>query len=202
MGVVTSPMTDDPINLFRAWLAEAEGSEPNDANAMTLATIDPDGRPSARIVLLKDVDEKGGFTFHTNSLSRKGAALAAHPVAALVFHWKSLRRQVRVEGEIAAAPTKESDDYFATRGRESQISAWASQQSQPLDSRDTLLSRQAQMIEKFDGEAVTRPPHWHGFRLTPRRIELWSDGANRLHHRRLFTREEADGDWTEGLLYP
>jgi pyridoxamine 5'-phosphate oxidase len=193
-------MADDPLALFEAWFAQATASEPNDPNAMALATVDVDGTPSARMVLMKGLDGDCTLTFHTNSLSRKGAALAAHPVAAALFHWKSLRRQVRFEGTISHAPVADSDAYFASRGHESQISAWASQQSQPLDSRVILEARQAELERDYAGRAVPRPPHWHGYRLTPRRIEFWEDGAHRLHHRRLFTR---DGDgWSEGLLYP
>lgn len=194
-------MADDPIALFRHWLAEAEAAEPNDPNAMALATVDADGRPSARMVLMKGLQDDGALSFHTNSLSRKGAALAAHPVAAALFHWKSLRRQVRFEGAVSDAPVAESDAYFASRGHESRLSAWASFQSQPLEDRATLEARQREMEQKFANGDVSRPPHWHGYRLTPATIEFWQDGAHRLHHRRLFTRR-ADGGWDEGLLYP
>ena len=193
-------MADDPYELFDAWFAEAKASEPNDADAMTLATVGADGKPSARIVLLKQVDPQGGFTFHTNSLSRKGEEMAANAEVALLFHWKSLRRQVRIEGRVTPAPATESDAYFATRGRQSQLSAWASQQSRPLGSRDKLEERQAEMEQRFAHGDVPRPPHWHGYRVAPRRLEFWSDGAHRLHDRRLFTR--TDDGWSEGLLYP
>lgn len=193
-------MADDPFALFDAWFAEAQAAEPNDPNAMALATVDPDGTPSARMVLMKGLEPDCTLIFHTNSLSRKGEALAANPVAAALFHWKSLRRQVRFEGSISDAPVAASDDYFASRGHESQVSAWASKQSQRLDSRATLEARQAQLEREYAGREIPRPPHWHGYRLTPQRIEFWEDGAHRLHHRRLFVR---DGNgWTEGLLYP
>lgn len=194
------PIAQDPLTLFDAWFAEAQASEPNDPNAMALATVDADGTPSARMVLMKGLEPDCTLTFHTNSLSRKGEALAAHPVAAALFHWKSLRRQVRFEGSISDAPVAASDAYFETRGHESQISAWASEQSKPLDSRATLEARQEELEREYADRDVPRPPHWHGYRLTPRRIEFWEDGAHRLHHRRLFTR---DGDgWAESLLYP
>lgn len=193
-------MADDPIALFKRWFEEARAAEANDPDAMALATVGDDGRPSVRIVLLKAVED-GGFTFHTNSLSRKGREIMANRDVALVIHWKSLRRQVRVEGRAEPLPEADSDAYFATRGRRSQISAWASNQSQPLGSRDELETRQAEIERKFDGREVTRPPHWHGYRVEPTAIELWSDGEHRLHHRRLFTRR-ADGGWDEGLLYP
>ena len=194
-------MADDPFALFDAWFAEARASEPNDADAMALATADAEGRPSVRMVLLKSADRESGFTFHTNSLSRKGREMADNDAVALLFHWKSLRRQIRIEGRVASAPVAESDAYFATRGRQSQLSAWASDQSRPLGSRAELEERQAAMEAKYAGEDVPRPPHWHGYRVEPRTIEFWSDGAHRLHNRRLFTRGE-DGAWSEGLLYP
>ena len=193
-------MEQDPIALFAAWFEEARASEPNDAEAMALATVGADGRPSARIVLLKDIGPSG-LTFHTNSLSRKGQEIATNPDVALVVHWKSLRRQVRVEGRAHRLPDAESDAYFATRGRNSQLSAWASAQSAPLASRQELEQRQAEMERRFEGRDVARPPHWHGFVVDPVSIELWSDGEHRLHHRRLFTRR-ADKGWDEGLLFP
>ncbi len=193
-------MADDPFALFEQWFAEAKASEPNDADAMALATVAADGRPSVRMVLLKGVDRDAGFTFHTNSQSRKGREMAENEQVALLLHWKSLRRQVRIEGRVSAASEAESDAYFATRGRQSQLSAWASDQSRPLGSRQELEDRQAAMDVRF-GDTVPRPPHWHGYRVEPRSIEFWSDGAHRLHNRRLFTRT-GDGGWTEGLLYP
>lgn len=195
------PFAQDPYGLFDAWFAEAKGSEPNDPDAMALATVGADGRPSVRMVLLKAVDRDGGFTFHTNSRSRKGLEMAHNHEVALVLHWKSLRRQVRIEGHVTTAPGDVSDAYFATRGRQSQVSAWASHQSQPLASRAELEQRQAELVEKYGDADVPRPSYWHGYRVAPRTIEFWCDGAHRLHHRRLFTRSP-DGDWSEGLLYP
>ena len=192
-------MADDPLTLFDAWMAEAEAGEPNDANAMALATVDGDGRPSSRMVLLKGHGPEG-FVFYTNATSRKAGDLAGNAHAALLFHWKSLRRQVRIEGPVSRVTDAESDAYFATRGRDSQLGAWASDQSSPLPDRATFEARFDEMALRFDGGAVPRPPHWGGYRVTPDRIELWQDRAHRLHERRLFTRI-ADG-WTEGLLYP
>ena len=193
-------MTADPHALFDLWFADAGKSEPNDADAMTLATVGADGRPSARMVLLKGHDKRG-FVFYTNSESRKGGALAANPDAALVFHWKSLRRQVRIEGRVSPAGAAEADAYFATRSRDSQLGAWASDQSRPLDSRASFEARYAAMKADYEGRDVPRPPHWWGYRLVPDRIEFWSDRPHRLHERRLFTLGP-DGNWTEGLLYP
>lgn len=192
-------MPTDPLSLFQEWLAEARLSEPNDPVAMALATADAEGRPSVRMVLLKGQDERG-FVFYTNLDSRKGGELAANPEAALLFHWKSLRRQVRVEGPVEPVAADEADAYFATRGRDSQLGAWASDQSRPLDSRSTFEARFQEMAERFDGQDIPRPPRWGGFRLVPQRIEFWSDRAHRLHERRLFLRKDAG--WTEGLLYP
>jgi pyridoxamine 5'-phosphate oxidase len=167
---------------------------------MTLATAAPDGRPAARMVLLKGHDERG-FVFYTNSESRKGGELAANPQAALLFHWKSLRRQVRIEGRIEPAGAEEADAYFATRARDSQLGAWASDQSRPLESRAAFEARFAALKAAYEGRDVPRPPHWWGYRLVPDRIEFWSDRAFRLHERRLFALGP-DGRWTEGLLYP
>jgi len=192
-------MADDPFTLFDTWFAEANASEPNDPDAMALATADADGHPSVRMVLLKGHDERG-FVFYTNLDSRKGGELAANPSVALLFHWKSLRRQVRIEGPVSAVSEAEANAYFASRGRTSRIGAWASEQSRPLDRRETFVERVAEVGRRFKGEEVPRPPRWSGFRVTPKAIEFWEDGEHRLHHRRLFTR---DGDrWSEGLLYP
>ena len=192
-------MADDPFTLFDTWFAEANTSEPNDPDAMALATADADGHPSVRMVLLKGHDERG-FVFYTNLDSRKGGELAANPSVALLFHWKSLRRQVRIEGPVSAVSQVEANAYFASRGRTSRIGAWASDQSRPLDRRETFVERVAEVGRRFEGEEVPRPPRWSGFRVTPKAIEFWEDGEHRLHHRRLFTR---DGDgWSEGLLYP
>jgi pyridoxamine 5'-phosphate oxidase len=189
----------DPIALFDEWFAAARAGEPSDANAMTLATADRDGRPSARMVLLKRHDADG-FTFYTNLSSRKADELKANPHAAILFHWKSLRRQIRIEGPITPVEGAEADDYFATRSRESQLGAWASDQSRRLPSRAELESRFAAAMERFAIGDVPRPPGWSGYRLLPERFEFWTDRPHRLHERRLFLR---NGDsWQESLLYP
>jgi pyridoxamine 5'-phosphate oxidase len=189
----------NPHALFDAWYAEARAGEPNDSNAMALATADAAGRPSLRMVLLKGHDMRG-FVFYTNMESRKAEELIANPSAALLFHWKSLRRQVRIEGPVARVTDEEGDAYFATRSRDSQLGAWASDQSRPLASRALFEQRYEEMVTRFDGQPVPRPPHWSGFRVTPVTIEFWSDREHRLHERRLFVRE-GDG-WRESLLYP
>lgn len=193
-------MTDNPFILFDGWFAEAHKSEPNDPNAMALATVDADGRPSARMVLLKGHDAHG-FVFYTNLESRKGAALAAHPQAALLFHWKSLHRQIRIEGAVEAVSDAEADAYFASRPRDSRIGAWASDQSRPMKSRAHFLKRVAEFAARYAIGDVPRPPHWSGFRIVPDRFEFWQDQAFRLHERRSFTRR-SDGGWDEGLLFP
>ena len=192
-------MSDDPFALFESWFADAWASEPNDPDAMALATVGADGRPSSRMVLLKG-HGPDGFVFYTNLDSRKGEELAAKPVAALLFHWKSLRRQVRIEGTVSAVSDGEADSYFASRGRDSRIGAWASDQSRPLESRDLFEARVDDVRDRFEGEDVPRPPRWSGYRVTPDRIEFWQDRAHRLHERRLFIRD--GDDWDEGLLYP
>lgn len=193
-------MPDSPFSLFDLWFAEASQSEPNDPNAMALATIDPDGRPSLRMVLLKGHDARG-FVFYTNLESRKGAALAVHPGAALLFHWKSLRRQIRIEGAVEPVSDEEADAYFASRPRDSRIGAWASDQSRPLKSRAHFLKRVAEYGARYAIGDIPRPPHWSGFRIVPDRFEFWQDQAFRLHERRTFTRRD-DGGWDEGLLFP
>ena len=192
-------MADDPFALFDAWYAEARETEPNDSNAMALASVGADGMPSARMVLLKGHDQRG-FVFYTNLNSRKARALIDTPKAALLFHWKSLRRQVRIEGPVSGVSLDEADAYFASRPRDSQLGAWASDQSQPLPSRETFEAQFEEVKARFEGQDVPRPPHWSGFRVEPRRIEFWQDRAHRLHERRLF--ERAGDGWREGLLYP
>jgi pyridoxamine 5'-phosphate oxidase len=192
-------MATDPFELFDQWFAEARASEPNDPEAMALATADAEGQPSVRIVLLKG-HGPDGFVFYTNQQSRKGGELAANPNAALLLHWKSLRRQVRIEGQVSIVSDAEADAYFATRSRDSQVGAWASDQSRPLASRAEFEARYEAIRAKFGGRNVPRPPHWGGYRLISDRIEFWTDRPHRLHERRLFVRH---GDsWAEGLLYP
>ena len=195
-----SPAMTDPFALFDLWFAEAKAAEPNDPNAMALATADKQGRPSNRMVLLKG-HGPDGFVFYTNREGRKAGDLQANPHAALLFHWKSLRRQVRIEGAVSLATDAESDAYFASRSHASQLGAWASDQSRPLDARATFEARVAAADARFAGQSVPRPPHWGGYRVAPDTIEFWQDRAARLHERRVFTRT-AEGDWTEGLLYP
>jgi pyridoxamine 5'-phosphate oxidase len=190
----------DPLALFTRWFADAQASEPNDPNAMALATATPDGAPSLRMVLLKAHDEDG-FTFYTNLESRKGRELAANPHAALLFHWKSLRRQVRVEGTVAGVSAAAADAYFASRSRDSQLGAVASEQSRPLAARAVFLDRFEAARRHFERRAVERPRYWSGFRLTPGAIEFWQDREHRLHERRRFVRGP-EGGWSSGLLYP
>ena len=192
---------DDPLALFADWLAEAEKSEPNDPNAMALATVGSDGMPSQRMVLLKGY-EAMGFVFYTNYESRKGEQLLAHPKAALLFHWKSLRRQVRIEGLVSQTTPAEADAYFATRDRRSQIGAWASDQSRPLQSRFALEKRVAEFAARHVIGTVPRPLYWSGFRLQPSLIEFWQDGAFRLHDRLEYRRATPDAAWTMRTLYP
>jgi pyridoxamine 5'-phosphate oxidase len=191
----------DPLALFANWYEEAKRSEPDVPEAMTVASVGPDGTPSARMVLLKDFDA-AGFVFYTNYESRKGEQLQAHPKAALLFHWKSLKRQVRIEGPIAKTTAKEADAYFATRQRGSQIGAWASEQSRPLESRFALEKRVAEVGARYLVGAVPRPPHWSGFRLQPTLIEFWQDQTFRLHDRLEYRRTSADAPWTTRTLYP
>ncbi len=192
-------MADDPFALFASWMDEARASEPNDPDAMAIATADANGRPSVRMVLLRRFGPEG-FGFFTHLDSRKGREIVENPNGALVIHWKSIRRQVRAEGVMERIGDAEADAYFSGRGRESRIGSWASDQSQPLDSPETFERRYTEAEQRFSGQDVPRPPRWSGFRLVPERIEFWSDRPHRLHERRLFTRTQ-DG-WAEGLLYP
>ena len=193
--------TADPLELFAGWYAEAEKSEPNDPSGMALATVGPDGTPTVRMVLLKGYDA-AGFVFYCNYESRKGLHLLAHPKAALLFHWKSLRRQVRIEGPVTKTTPGEADAYFATRARGSQIGAWASDQSRPLESRFALEKSVVEFGAKHLIGTVPRPPHWSGFRLQPNLIEFWNDGAFRLHDRLEYSRASAGAPWSTRTLYP
>jgi pyridoxamine 5'-phosphate oxidase len=191
----------DPLALFRDWYAEAAKSEPNDPDAVALATVGPDGTPSARMVLLKGYDP-AGFVFYTNYESRKGQHLLSHNKAALLFHWKSLRRQVRLEGPVSQTTPEEADAYFASRARGSQIGAWASEQSRPLESRFALEKRVAEYTARHLVGTVPRPAHWSGFRLQPLLIEFWQDGAFRLHDRLEYRRGSPAEPWTTRTLFP
>ncbi|WP_343684753.1 pyridoxamine 5'-phosphate oxidase [Asticcacaulis sp.] len=189
----------EPFDLFGQWLMDARGKEPNDPNAMTVATVDPEGMPDARMVLLKDFDRQG-FVFYTNTESAKGRQILEARKAALLFHWKSLRRQVRIRGTVELVSEAEADEYFASRARNSQIGAWASEQSRPLESRFALEKRVAEYGLKFGIGAVPRPPHWTGFRIVPTEMEFWRDKPFRLHDRLKF--ERAGDGWVKSKLYP
>ena len=193
------PRVEDPVRLFQDWLEEAGRTEPNDPNAMTVATSTKDGLPSARIVLLKGVDARG-FVFYTNKEGRKGGELAGNPFAALLFHWKSLRRQVRVEGPVEHVTEAEADAYFRTRARISRLGAWASQQSRNLPDREELKRRLGEYEAQFPGDDVPRPAYWSGFRVVPDAMEFWQDMPHRLHDRRTYVRD--GGRWIAGALYP
>jgi pyridoxamine 5'-phosphate oxidase len=196
-----SPESAEPFSLFASWFAEAGKSEPNDPNAMALATSDADGLPNVRMVLMKDIDSRG-VVFYTNTESQKGNELAGNPQAAVVFHWKSLRRQVRFRGPLARVSDAEADAYFASRPRDSRIGAWASQQSRPLESRFALEKAVARETARFGLGEVPRPPHWTGFRLTPLYIEFWQDKPFRLHDRLIFRRDNPEAPFRTERLYP
>ena len=191
----------NPLDVFAEWLLVARLEEINDANAMSLATVDESGMPDCRIMLLNGMDEKG-FIFYTNSRSAKGTELAANAKAALLFHWKSSRRQVRVRGNVVEVPAETSDTYFATRPRGSQIGAHASEQSQPITQREILHDRVAELTAQFEGKPVPRPDHWHGYRVEPVQIEFWQNGEFRLHDRVVYKRQTTDQPWTTQRLNP
>ena len=195
----------DPFDWFLDWMTEAEAAEPNEPNAMTLATAAPDGQPAARIVLLKGIDPVGadprGFVFYTNTESRKGGELATNPQAALLFHWKSLGRQIRVEGRVQPATLAEADAYFASRLRISRLGAWASDQSRPLSDRAQLENRLADYEARFPGDDIPRPAYWAGYRVVPDRFEFWQNMPYRLHDRTTFV-HQPDGSWKPGKLFP
>jgi len=192
---------DDPLRLFTAWLQEASGAEPRDPTAMTLATVDADGAPNARMVLLKGLDERG-FVFYTNKNSQKGRELDARPQAALVFHWKSLNRQIRIRGPVEPVTEAEADTYFASRPKQAQIGAWASKQSSPLESRLAFEKQVALYTAKYALGTVPRPPYWTGYRILPLAIEFWQDRPFRLHDRIEFRRDSLTASWSKTRLYP
>lgn len=193
-------LKENPIELFNEWYQRAVDSEPDYPEAMTLATVDEEGNPHARVVLLKSYGEDG-FVFFTNYHSHKGRNLLTHPRASLCFYWKSLSLQIRIRGDARPVSEEEADAYFATRPRESQLGAWASHQSTELESRAELFERYHRFEEKYTGQDIPRPPHWSGFRIVPVQIEFWSEGPHRLHHRRLYKRRE-DGTWKSTILSP
>jgi pyridoxamine 5'-phosphate oxidase len=192
---------DEPLRLFATWFAEAKKTEPVNPEAMTLSTVDADGMPNARMVLLKGFDADG-FVFYTNTGSRKGAELKAAAKAALTFYWKSLQRQVRLRGTVEPVTPAEADAYFATRSRMAQIGAWASEQSAPLESRLAFEKAVALYTAKFAVGTVPRPPHWSGYRVRPQAIEFWHERPFRLHDRIVFTRADAAAPWEKTRLYP
>ena len=202
-GLISGDFADaaDPFALFAGWFAEAKAAEPNDPDAMALATVDATGLPDVRMVLLKAADERG-FVFYTNEQSVKGGELTSNPKAALVLHWKSIRRQIRVRGAVERVSEAEADCYFASRSRDSRIAASASEQSRPLDSRKTFEARVADLQKKYEGKDVPRPAHWGGYRIVPEEIEFWQDRPHRMHDRVRFSREHVSGAWKRTRLYP
>ncbi|WP_426125069.1 pyridoxamine 5'-phosphate oxidase [Pararhizobium sp. PWRC1-1] len=202
-GLTTGDFTqeNEPFSLFGTWLKEAQASEINDPNALALATVDADGLPDVRMVLLKDFDQRG-FVFYTNFESQKGQEILGSMKAAMCFHWKTLRRQVRVRGPVEIVSNEEADEYYKTRARGSRIGAWASKQSRPLESRFALEKAVAEYTLKYAIGEIPRPDHWSGFRIKPTSIEFWKDGAFRLHDRIEFRRDEAEGDWNKVRMYP
>jgi pyridoxamine 5'-phosphate oxidase len=192
---------EEPFGLFESWMAEAVAGEPDDPNAMAVATVGPGGQPNVRMILLKGADPRG-FVFYTNCGSAKGLELEAAPKAALLFHWKSLHRQIRVRGPIEPVSDAEADAYFASRSRESRIGAWASDQSRPLASREDLKAAVARRTAEFAGKDVPRPPYWRGYRVVPLEIEFWASRPHRLHDRILFRRPAPGAPWAKTRLYP
>lgn len=201
-NMTINDLPENPYDLFKEWFQLAAENEPNDPNAVCLATADKDGKPSNRMVLIKGVDKDQGFGFYTNAEGRKGTELSQNPYAAMCLHWKSLRRQIRIEGKVEQVDDDRADQYFASRGRDSRISAWASQQSRPLENYDVFKQAAAEQQNRFAGqEDIPRPPYWKGYRLAPTRIEFWIDGENRMHQRYVYELS-ADGKWSLGMLYP
>ncbi|MEP1206629.1 MAG: pyridoxamine 5'-phosphate oxidase [Rhizobiaceae bacterium] len=195
-------LREEPLALFNEWLNEAKESEPNDPTAVALATVDGEGMPNVRMVLLKGHDERG-FVFYTNFESAKGQEALGAMKAAMGFHWKSLRRQIRIRGPLETVSEEEADAYFNSRHPQSRLGAWASDQSRPLESREALVGRLHQMEEKYGTETIPRPPHWSGFRIIPQSIEFWKDGEFRLHDRIVFTKDEAEqSGWSKQRLNP
>lgn len=192
---------NNPLDLFGAWLAEAKKTEPNDANAMSLASVDKDGLPDVRMVLLKGVDTRG-FVFYSHAKSAKGVQLSDCPKAAINFHWKSLRRQVRIRGTVEKVTKAEVSAYFSTRARDSRIGAWASQQSKPMEDRAEFETMLGKITKKFKGVSVPLPPGWCGWRVQPLQIEFWRDKPFRLHDRLLFSRNDLTQEWAKSRLYP
>ena len=200
MTDVLNPPHPNPFEIFASWLLQAEKSESNDPCAMALATVSPDGKPSNRMVLMKSFDESG-FVFFTNSQSRKGLELAINPNVALLFHWKTLRRQVRIEGAVSSISDAESDEYFKTRAVISRLGAAASEQSRPLDDKQILIDRVDALKQQYDEDSIPRPAHWHGYRVKPELIEFWMDGEYRLHDRFNYT-PNANDCWDIQRIYP